>query len=544
MRPSRSLSIALLSLALAAPAAARRDVRLNEVQVLGSHNSYHVQPTPDLIQFYTNFNADAIFWEYTHRPLDEQFDLLGIRQIELDIVVDDPQGGRYAEPLGPIIFYGEDIHLPEHDVPGFKVIHQPDLDFVSRCTLFVECLEILRDWSDANPGHLPILVLVELKDDPPPAAFLTQPLPFGPAELDQIDAEIRSVFSEDHILTPDDVRGARATLREAIQKDGWPTLRAARGQVLFALDNGGSKRDLYVAGHPSLAGRVLFTDSPPSSPEAAFAKRNDPIGQFFDIRDLVSRGFIVRTRADADTVEARTGDTTMRDAALDSGAQFVSTDYPELGPFGTDYIVELPGGEIGRCDPVNGPSYCRNDLLDAVGVTGRGVAGRTLIIEDHVDDPSRRRISIEAGDLAVAAPLAGMPDDPRIAGATLTLANPETGERAEFFLPPGPGWQTLWQPEPNDGFVYRDSLGLAGPCIYLMVRNATSIAARCTGAAGDIPFTLDEPSQGAIDVTLQLGAAPLQCMHFGGTVNSDTSTATDDSAQFFARLAPAVGCPE
>jgi hypothetical protein len=67
----------------------------------------------------------------------------------------------------------------------------------------------------------------------------------------------------------------------------------------------------------------------------------------------------VRTRADADTVQARTGDTTMRDAAITSGAQFVSTDYPVPDPrFGTGYMVEIPGGMPARCNPISAPAEC------------------------------------------------------------------------------------------------------------------------------------------------------------------------------------------
>jgi hypothetical protein len=541
-RPPLPLAIPLLALLLGSAASATgRDVRLNEVQVIGSHNSYHVQPTPELIDLYVLFDPNAIFWEYTHRPLVEQFEQLGIRQIELDIVVDDPQGGRYAHPLGPEVI-GQSIHLPEHEVPGLKVIHVPDLDFMTTCTLFVECLAQLRDWSDANPGHLPVLVLVELKDDAPPLAILTQPIPFGAAEMDQIDAEIRSVFPEDQILTPDDVRGSRATLREALEKDGWPTLREARGKVLFAMDNGGAKRDLYVAGHPSLAGRVLFTDSPPGSPEAAFAKRNDPIGQFADIQQLVKDGYIVRTRADADTVEARTGDTTMRDAALASGAQYVSTDYRELGPFGTDYRVELPGGETGICNPVESTRFCRDDLLENLEGEGQGVAGRRLLVQDH-GVWWARSIAVTGADLAVATPLPGAPDDPSLAGATLTISNPSTGESAELDLPPGRSWRPFGKDQ-SAGWVYLDLFGRNGPCTYLLVTHAASIVARCSGLAGPLPFTLDEPTQGALDVTLRLGGAPEQCMRFGGKVVLDTPATRRKKGVFLATGAPAAGCPE
>ena len=81
------------------------------------------------------------------------------------------------------------------------------------------------------------------------------------------------------------------------------------------------------------------------------------------------RGYVVRTRADADTRQARTGDTTMRDAALASGAQWVSTDYPAPGMssrFGTSYVAQLPGGAAARCNPVNAPATCRSYVLERI----------------------------------------------------------------------------------------------------------------------------------------------------------------------------------
>ena len=146
---------------------------------------------------------------------------------------------------------------------------------------------------------------------------------------------------------------------------GWPRLGRARGCVLFTFDNGGAQRDAYLAGHPSLARRFLFTDSTPGEASAAFVKVNDPLSQSPSIPDLVAAGYLVRTRADADTVEARAGNTVPRDAALASGAQFVSTDYPVEDPaFGTGYVVRIPGGMPARCNPVNAPPACREAGLE------------------------------------------------------------------------------------------------------------------------------------------------------------------------------------
>jgi hypothetical protein len=341
-------------------------VALNEIQVLGTHNSYHIQPRPELFSLLVAFDAAFNAWEYTHPPLDEQFSFQRIRQIELDVFA-DPQGGLYDLRRGLILIQQDpDSGIPELEQPGFKVLHIQDVDFETTCVTFVQCLEGVKAWSDAHPGHLPIAVLVEAKDDPIPDPVnlgFTVPLPIGTPEFDALDEEIRSVFPRRQLLTPDDVRRGRATLEEAVLTLGWPRLGVVRGKVLFLLDNGGAKRDAYLAGHPSLEGRVIFTNSEPGDPDAAFVKLNDPFDT--DIPDVVAAGYLVRTRADADTVEARAGDTGPRDAAIASGAQFVSTDYPVEDPdFGTGYFVESPGGMPARCNPVNGPVGCRAEALE------------------------------------------------------------------------------------------------------------------------------------------------------------------------------------
>ena len=347
---------------------ADRCVSLNQVQVLGTHNSYHIQPRAQLLDILTLFDPAFFAWEYTHLPLEEQFATQGIRQIELDVFA-DPEGGLYAERRGLLIL-GQDpaSGLPELDEPGLKVLHVQDVDFETTCTTLVRCLEDVKRWSDAHPGHLPVMVLIEAKDeaiiDPLQLGF-TIPLPFGPAEFDDLDDEIRRVFPPEQLITPDTVRVRGRTLEQSVLLNGWPRLGSARGRVLFALDNGGQARLDYIGNNPSLDGRVLFTNGVPGEPDAAFVKRNDPISSFDDIQELVRTGYLVRTRADADTFDARLGDTTRRDAAIASGAQYVSTDYPVPDPdFGTGYQVEIPGGMPGRCNPLNAALACRTEALE------------------------------------------------------------------------------------------------------------------------------------------------------------------------------------
>lgn len=342
-------------------------LRMHEAQVLGSHNSYHLQPKPDLFQGILALAPPlAEAWEYTHLPLPEQFADQKIRQIEIDIFA-DPEGGLYANRAAMEFLTGDGAsNLPELDEPGFKVLHVQDVDFESTCFTFKACLQQVRTWSSQNPEHYPILVLVEAKDEPIEAPFETVvPIRFDAAQLDAVDQEILEVFPRDQLLLPDDVRGSSETLWEAVEERGWPTLAESRGKVWFALDNGAPLKDIYQEGHPSLRGRVLFVSASPPEEAAAFVKLNDPVGSFDRIQEYVGRNLMIRTRADADTLQARTGDTTQRDAAINSGAQFVSTDYPVANPeLGTDYRVSLPGGAIARCNPINASPSCTDQDLE------------------------------------------------------------------------------------------------------------------------------------------------------------------------------------
>ncbi|WP_419834325.1 Ca2+-dependent phosphoinositide-specific phospholipase C [Endozoicomonas atrinae] len=199
----------------------------------------------------------------------------------------------------------------------------------------------------------------EIIPDPLDIGFV-EPLPFTTEALNQIDIEIRSVFPESQLITPDVVRGDYETLNAAVLAREWPLLSEVTGKIMFAFDNAGSKRDAYISGHPSLTRRVMFTDSEPGSPEAALLKFNDPESSFDQIQNFVAQGYMVRTRADSDTVEARTNNTTRSEEALRSGAHFISTDYPVPDLRFSDYKVSIPGGYITRCNPVSAPNNCED----------------------------------------------------------------------------------------------------------------------------------------------------------------------------------------
>ena len=135
----------------------------------------------------------------------------------------------------------------------------------------------------------------------------------------------------------------------------WPLLEEARGKFILILDEGGSKRDMYYEGWQQ---RPMFTNAPEGHPAAAIMIINDPIGQFEEIQRLVKAGYMIRTRADADTREARDNDTRRKVAAFESGAQAVSTDYYiPATHFGNEYQVSLP--EPVQCNPITAPKNCK-----------------------------------------------------------------------------------------------------------------------------------------------------------------------------------------
>ncbi|MGB1854703.1 MAG: Ca2+-dependent phosphoinositide-specific phospholipase C, partial [Candidatus Thalassarchaeaceae archaeon] len=102
-------------------------LRINHIQVLGTHNSYHIEPFGPTIRAY----------DYTHEALDVQAEYFGVRQFELDVWW-DPRGQLY--------------------------VYHNQYDFRSNCATFEDCLNTLLTWSDNNPNHVPLMIWVEPKE--------------------------------------------------------------------------------------------------------------------------------------------------------------------------------------------------------------------------------------------------------------------------------------------------------------------------------------------------------------------------------------------
>jgi hypothetical protein len=328
------------------------DLPINKIQVIGSHNSYKEAIDPALFKVFQKLNPeDAEKIDYEHISLTDQLNM-GLLNLEIDVYADE-KGGKYAHPKGLDWVKNQPPFDPDGEMnkPGFKVFHIIDLDFRSHCLTFKDGLQQLKAWSDAHPNHNPIFITLEPKDQPSKNKNLTVPEKFTDKTLDELDQDLRDGLGNS-IITPDQVRGNYPTLESAVLHGNWPTLKAARGKFIFILDNIKENRALYIKDHPSLKGRVIFANADPGTPEAAMMIRNNPKDP--EIKELVKKGYIIRTRSDSDTEQARNNDRSDFIAACSSGAQIITTDYYlKSTHFKSDYVVFFEGvNKYFRLNPV------------------------------------------------------------------------------------------------------------------------------------------------------------------------------------------------
>ena len=343
-------------------------LKLNQIQIIGSHNSYKKLPDPRVMKFLMKQRKrlgkklDPIGIDYGHLPFDSQFTNYNMRGLEIDIY-NDPQGG---------VFYKRRINAFVHGIPqrsgvetlrnpGFKVLHIKDVDYQTNYYTFTDALTALKKWSNAHPNHLPLFINIETKTTGPADASkllrvlgFKRTVPFDEAACDSIDAEVRSVFGNDlaDILTPDRLRGKYATLDEMVKHDGWPLLDQCRGKIIFIM-LGGAK-EMYINNHPSLTGRAMCAYSHPGNAECAFIMKDESVRDSSVITQLVKQNYIVRTRSDIETVESRNNDSARKVAAFKSGAQITSTDYYKPDLRLSTFEVQWDGKHAGRVNPVNG----------------------------------------------------------------------------------------------------------------------------------------------------------------------------------------------
>ena len=298
------------------------EIRLNHLRMKGTHNSYH-EKTPGVSTITPENN-------YTHANLSIQADRLGVRQFELDV----------------------------HYIPGMglRVFHT-NLDPSSNCLGFAGCMQVLLDWSLANPHHAPLWIFIEPKDEP----FLVEELGI----LQMIQDEINLTWPAELQITPADVQGNVSDLRTAVTTVEWPTVEESRGKVVFVLLDKTEIRDYYVSQNPTLLNQSMFAIVEENHSLASVISFVNPETHGDRLRNASEMGFMVRTRPDVATVEAQEVNYTRFELAMLTGANFITTDFPG-SDLEVEYAIWLPQGPV-MCNPQTAPSHCTTRAIEPWG---------------------------------------------------------------------------------------------------------------------------------------------------------------------------------
>lgn len=297
-------------------------VKLNEIAVMGTHNSYQLlgtlpkrglMKTLQIISFGAVENK-AVFEMDTFTEQLEQ----GIRNLEIDIETVDDEG----------------------DV-SFIVTHKAIIDNVSSAYNLAKGLEEIAMWSDNNPGHLPVYLLIEPKDDVPSINNMKN---FSLEYALELDKVLRQVLG-DRLFTPQQVMGDYESFEEMRKADGWPTLKESAGKIIVLLHTCDVTQK-YIDTDTSIKTQamfpmLLFGDI--DKPYASFILDNDPVIASENNKKTVDENnLMVRTRADdyPDFSDER------YKSADNCGSHIITTDYPPRSVREKDHTYTFDGYTI------------------------------------------------------------------------------------------------------------------------------------------------------------------------------------------------------
>ncbi len=291
-------------------------IRFNELRYVATHNSYQTESLDTLKTIYRNL-SDITFGlvagnkaDFVSPTLTEQLNS-GIYSLELDIEVLDEDG----------------------DV-DFVCMHAPVTQMTTSCYDMELALKEIAMWSDNNPNHLPVTIIIEPKESFWPMKNLRK---FNIGYSDEFDALLRETLG-DKLFTPADMLRDYENFGEMRAADDWCKVQDMLGKVLILLHEGNTTED-YIELDESLKSQAMFPMLRAEDVNrdcASVLLINDP--EECGSEYINEKNFVVRTRADEYTSvsEGRRKD------AFACGAQIISTDFPvKNGMTADDYIVSF-----------------------------------------------------------------------------------------------------------------------------------------------------------------------------------------------------------
>lgn len=296
-------------------------IKLNEMIFLATHNSYQTPNTETTKELYRNLSeltfglVSAEMGDFYSQTLTQQLNC-GIRSLEMDIETFDRDGEI-----------------------SFTCMHSPYIEMTTSCYDFALAMKEIAMWSDNNPNHLPITIIIE-----PKTIFIPlEDMEFFNIEYaKKFDSVLRETLG-DKLFTPAHMLRDYASFGEMRAADDWCKVKDMLGKVLILLHQT-DITEKYIKLDTSLKSQAMFPmlrEKDIDRDCTSFIISNKP-DELLEISDeaIKEKKIIVRTRADEFTeiTEERLTN------ALKSGAQIVSTDYPyrdDLTP--DDYFVSFGG---------------------------------------------------------------------------------------------------------------------------------------------------------------------------------------------------------
>ncbi len=280
-------------------------IKFNELRFIGTHNSYQTASTDEYKNLYGNL-SDATFGivnaqkaEFASETLTDQLNC-GIRSLEMDIETFDRNGNI-----------------------SFTCMHAPKIDMTTSCYDFGLAMKEIKMWSDNNPNHLPITIIIE-----PKSGFL--PLedmePFNLEYALALDETLKEALGN-KLFTPSDMLRQHENFKAMREADDWCKASDMLGKVLILLHDCDVTED-YISVDNSIKTQAMFPMLRADDANrdcTSFILANDPDELLkIKIEIIFEKKIIARTRADkyTDVSESQFQN------ALNSQAQIVSTDYP------------------------------------------------------------------------------------------------------------------------------------------------------------------------------------------------------------------------
>lgn len=281
-------------------------IKYNELSFIATHNSYETESVPAYVKMCSAIsNIVPNLMENGTGTLNQQTltDQLncGIRSFELDVEI--------SKAFNKTSFY---------------CMHSPVLDMTTTCYDFSLALKEICMWSDYNPNHLPITIMIEPKEKCVPLGTITA---YKAEDATELDNFLRQNLG-DKLFTPSDMLRDYNSFSEMRQKDDWCKVSDMLGKIVVVYHFSGTVTPQYIDIDPTIKTQAMFpamVAGCENSSYTAFIITNDAWRANETNKSIVAdKKIIVRTRVDTHPSYSEE----RKAAAMQSCSQIMSTDFP------------------------------------------------------------------------------------------------------------------------------------------------------------------------------------------------------------------------